>query len=126
MNQRRKIWVGNSGERERGKSCRGAEKKKGVREIETLTKPYGFCSFNNQSHIPLFGTEFCWTEAKHLTASSLFQKCSPFLASSLVGPRHIILFGTSFGRIEAYSSLWLWVLAEPRHKTWLELQKCHL
>jgi len=49
----------------------------------------------------------------------------PFLAPGLVGPRHIVLFGTSFGRTEAYSSLWLWVLAEPRHKTWLKLQKRH-
>ena len=125
MNQRRKFWVGSSWERERGKSCRGAKKKKGVREIKTLNKPYGFGSFNNQSHIPLFGTGSCWTEAKHLTDNSLFQKCSPFLASGLVGPRHIILFGTGFGRTEAYSSLWLRVLAEPRNKTWLELQKCH-
>jgi len=97
VNQRRKIWVGSNGERE---SYRGAEKKKGFHEIETLNKPYGFSSFNNRSHIPLFG-----------------------FGSS--GPRHIILFGTDFGRTEAYSSLWLRVLAEPRHKTWLELQKCH-
>ena len=48
---------------------RGAEKKKGFREIETLNKPYGFSSFNNRSHIPRFGTASCWTEAKHLTAS---------------------------------------------------------
>jgi len=50
-------------ERERGKSCIGAKNKKGVREIETLNKSYGFGSFNNRSHIPLFGTESCWTEA---------------------------------------------------------------
>jgi len=49
--------------RERGKSCKGAEKKKGVREIETLNKPYGFGSFNNRSHIPLFGFGSSWTEA---------------------------------------------------------------
>jgi len=116
---------GNSRERERGKSSRGAGKKNGVHEIETLNTPYGFGSFNNRSHIPLFGIRSCWTEAKHLTASSLFQKCSPFLASGLVGPRHIVLFGTGFRRTEAHSSLWLWVLAKPRHKTWLELQKCH-
>jgi len=43
-----------------------------VREIETLNKPYGFGSSNNRSHIPLFGTGSCWTEAKHLTTTSLF------------------------------------------------------
>jgi len=122
-------WLGapffTNGERERGKSCRGVRNKKGVHKIETLNKPYGFGSFNNRSHIPLFGTGSCWTEAKHLMTSSLFKKCSPFLASSLVGPRHIVLFGTDFERTETYSSLWLRVLTEPRHKTWLELQKCH-
>ena len=111
-------------EKERGKSCRGAGKKKGVPKIETPNKPYGFGSFNNRSHIPLFGIGSCWTEVKHLTASSLFQKCCPLLASGNVGSRHIILFGTGFERTEAYNSLWLRVLGEPMHKTWLELQKC--
>ena len=112
--------------RERGKSCRFAARgSRRAHEIETLNKPYGFGSSNNRSHIPLFGTGGCWTEAKHLTTTSLFKKCSPFLASGLVEPRPIALFGTGFARIEAYNCLWLRVLAEPRHKTWLELQKCH-
>ena len=103
---------GCSGERERGKSCRFATRgSRRVREIETLNKPYGFGSSNNRSHIPLFGTGSCWTEAKHLTTTSLFQKCSPFLASGLVGSRPIALVGTGFARTEAYSCLWLRVLA---------------
>jgi len=44
-----------------------------------------------------------------------------FLASGLLRPRHIILFGTGFGQTEAYNSLWLQVLVEPKHKTWLKL-----
>jgi len=75
---------GCSGERERGKSCRGAGKKKGVRKIKTLNKPYGLGSFNNRGHTPLM-------------ASAIFQKCSPFLASGLLESRHIIAFGTGFG-----------------------------
>ena len=112
--------------RERGRSCRFAARgSRRVGEIETLNKLYGFGSSNNRSHIPLFGTGSCWTEAKHLMTTSVFLKCRPFLASGLVGPRPITLFGTGFTRTEAYSCLWLRVLAEPRHKTWLKLQKCH-
>jgi len=133
-------------ERERGKSSRGARKKKGVREIETLNKPYGFGSFNNRSHIPLFGTGSCWTEAKHPTASSLFQKCSPFLASGLVGPRHILLFIWSdscicrllhmlslyviisqLDKIRLRNNTWLsqsWLSKEYFDKSWLICEKC--
>ncbi|QCD82451.1 hypothetical protein DEO72_LG2g2789 [Vigna unguiculata] len=71
-----------------------AGKKNGVRQIGTLNKPYGFDSLNNRSHIS-------------------------FLALGLAGPRPIALFGTGFGRIGAYTTLWLRVLGEPRHKTWL-------
>ena len=115
------------GSRSRSRGCSGrrreervveARGRRRVREIKTLNKPYGFGSSKNRSHIPLFGTGSCWTEAKH-------QKCSPFLASGLVGPRSIALFGIAFARTEAYSCLWLRVLAESRHKTWLKLQKCH-
>jgi len=104
---------GCSGERETGNSCRfEAWGSRRVREIETLNKPYGFGSSNNRSHIPLFGTGSCWTEAKHLTTTSLFQKCSPILTSGLVGPRPIALFGTGFARTEAYTLLQILILHE--------------
>ena len=50
--------------RERGRSCRfAAWGSRRVGQIETLNKLYGFGSSNNRSHIPLFGTGSCWTEA---------------------------------------------------------------
>jgi len=63
------LWWQQRRESEKEESSRGAGKKKGVHEIGTLNKPYGFGCSRNRSHTPLFGTGSCWTEAKHLTAS---------------------------------------------------------
>jgi len=85
-------------------------------DVKTLkcTSVYGLGSFNNQGIQPYLAPVKCHPRPK-----------SHIFCFESVQPKHMSHLCTSFFLTEAYNPFLLRVLAKPRYKSCLELQKCH-